>query len=90
MHTFILPSSQLIHDVDSTRLDTKQNSTNILARNITCRGGTGIAFGSLGQYAELVSGASAALQTVTHTDVGTSDRCYSRITSRTSSSRTSR
>ncbi|OBZ76809.1 putative galacturan 1,4-alpha-galacturonidase A [Grifola frondosa] len=32
----------------------KGNSTNILARNITCRGGTGIAFGSLGQYHELV------------------------------------
>lgn len=32
-----------------------QNSTNIFAKNITCRGGTGIAFGSLGQYEELVS-----------------------------------
>lgn len=31
----------------------KGNSTNILARNITCRGGNGIAFGSLGQYANL-------------------------------------
>ncbi|KAI0697631.1 pectin lyase-like protein [Cerioporus squamosus] len=30
----------------------KGNSTNIFARNVTCRGGTGIAFGSLGQYAE--------------------------------------
>lgn len=28
----------------------KGNSTNVLARNITCRGGNGIAFGSLGQY----------------------------------------
>ena len=74
----------------STRLDTKQNSTNILARNITCRGGTGIAFGSLGQYAELVSGASAALQTVTYADVDTFDRYHSRTTSRTWSSRTSR
>ncbi|KAI9056457.1 glycoside hydrolase family 28 protein [Trametes sanguinea] len=31
----------------------KGNSTNIHAKNITCRGGTGIAFGSLGQYADL-------------------------------------
>ncbi|KAF8495592.1 pectin lyase-like protein [Gautieria morchelliformis] len=28
----------------------KGNSTNILAKNIVCRGGNGIAFGSLGQY----------------------------------------
>ncbi|KAF9813404.1 hypothetical protein IEO21_05638 [Rhodonia placenta] len=28
----------------------KGNSTNIYAQNITCRGGNGIAFGSLGQY----------------------------------------
>ncbi|OCH90476.1 pectin lyase-like protein [Obba rivulosa] len=32
----------------------KGNSTNIFAKNITCRGGTGIAFGSLGQYKNLV------------------------------------
>ncbi|KAF9521778.1 pectin lyase fold/virulence factor [Crepidotus variabilis] len=32
----------------------KGNSSNIVAHNITCRGGNGIAFGSLGQYAELV------------------------------------
>ncbi|KAJ7628775.1 pectin lyase fold/virulence factor [Roridomyces roridus] len=31
----------------------KGNSTNILARNVTCRGGNGIAFGSLGQYFNL-------------------------------------
>ncbi|KAJ7918188.1 pectin lyase fold/virulence factor [Mycena leptocephala] len=31
----------------------KGNSTNIVAQNITCRGGNGIAFGSLGQYANL-------------------------------------
>ncbi|KAI0074347.1 pectin lyase-like protein [Panus rudis PR-1116 ss-1] len=31
----------------------KGNSTNILARNVTCRGGNGIAVGSLGQYANL-------------------------------------
>ncbi|KAG6845111.1 hypothetical protein H0H93_016246, partial [Arthromyces matolae] len=31
----------------------KGNSTNILARGITCRGGNGIAFGSLGQYVDL-------------------------------------
>ncbi|KAJ6597518.1 pectin lyase fold/virulence factor [Mycena vulgaris] len=31
----------------------KGNSTNVVARNITCRGGNGIAFGSLGQYANL-------------------------------------
>ncbi|THH29809.1 hypothetical protein EUX98_g4363 [Antrodiella citrinella] len=32
----------------------KGNSTNILARNVTCRGGNGIAIGSLGQYVDLV------------------------------------
>ncbi|TDL17667.1 pectin lyase-like protein [Rickenella mellea] len=31
----------------------KGNSSNIVARNVTCRGGLGIAFGSLGQYAQL-------------------------------------
>ncbi|KAI0668045.1 pectin lyase-like protein [Trametes maxima] len=31
----------------------KGNSTNILAKDITCRGGNGIAIGSLGQYADL-------------------------------------
>ncbi|KAJ7056699.1 pectin lyase-like protein [Mycena amicta] len=31
----------------------KGNSTNILAQNITCRGGNGIAFGSLAQYVNL-------------------------------------
>ncbi|EMD36110.1 glycoside hydrolase family 28 protein [Gelatoporia subvermispora B] len=31
----------------------KGNSTNVLARNVTCRGGNGIAFGSLGQYQQL-------------------------------------
>ncbi|KAI0634338.1 pectin lyase fold/virulence factor [Trametes polyzona] len=31
----------------------KGNSTRILAQNVTCRGGTGIAFGSLGQYEDL-------------------------------------
>ncbi|PPR03372.1 hypothetical protein CVT24_012497 [Panaeolus cyanescens] len=31
----------------------KGNSTDIIARDITCRGGNGIAFGSLGQYANL-------------------------------------
>ncbi|KZT00729.1 glycoside hydrolase family 28 protein [Laetiporus sulphureus 93-53] len=31
----------------------KGNSTNIYAQNITCRGGNGIAFGSLGQYRDL-------------------------------------
>ncbi|RPD53865.1 pectin lyase-like protein [Lentinus tigrinus ALCF2SS1-7] len=30
----------------------KGNSTNILANDITCRGGNGIAFGSLGQYVQ--------------------------------------
>ncbi|KAG6901695.1 hypothetical protein C0995_009025 [Termitomyces sp. Mi166 len=33
----------------------KGNSTNIIARNITCRGGNGIAFGSLGQYVNLIT-----------------------------------
>lgn len=32
-----------------------QNSTDIIAKDITCRGGNGIAFGSLGQYANLVN-----------------------------------
>ncbi|KAJ6605098.1 pectin lyase fold/virulence factor [Mycena sp. CBHHK59/15] len=32
----------------------KGNSTNIVAKNITCRGGNGIMFSSLGQYANLV------------------------------------
>ncbi|PPQ77955.1 hypothetical protein CVT25_015430 [Psilocybe cyanescens] len=32
----------------------KGNSTNIVARNITCRGGTGVAIGSLGQYIGLM------------------------------------
>ncbi|KAJ6469122.1 pectin lyase fold/virulence factor [Mycena vitilis] len=31
----------------------KGNSTNVIAKNIVCRGGNGIAFGSLGQYANL-------------------------------------
>ncbi|KAK7023893.1 pectin lyase fold/virulence factor [Favolaschia claudopus] len=31
----------------------KGNSTNVVARNVMCRGGNGIAFGSLGQYANL-------------------------------------
>ncbi|KAL1721440.1 glycoside hydrolase family 28 protein [Schizophyllum commune] len=31
----------------------KGNSTNIFAEDVTCRGGNGIAFGSLGQYANL-------------------------------------
>ncbi|KAI0794789.1 pectin lyase fold/virulence factor, partial [Fomes fomentarius] len=30
----------------------KGNSTNIVAKDITCRGGNGIAFGSLGQYVQ--------------------------------------
>jgi len=30
----------------------KGNSTNLVARNITCRGGNGVAFGSLGQYVQ--------------------------------------
>ncbi|TBU25701.1 pectin lyase-like protein [Dichomitus squalens] len=31
----------------------KGNSTNVFAKNVTCRGGTGIAFGSVGQYSQL-------------------------------------
>ncbi|KAF9521779.1 pectin lyase-like protein [Crepidotus variabilis] len=31
-----------------------KNSSDVIAHNITCRGGNGLAFGSLGQYAELV------------------------------------
>ncbi|KAJ6624703.1 pectin lyase fold/virulence factor [Mycena sp. CBHHK59/15] len=38
---------------DECRNSYFQNSTNVLARNITCRGGNGIAFGSLAQYANL-------------------------------------
>ncbi|GLB39987.1 putative glycosyl hydrolase 28 family protein [Lyophyllum shimeji] len=34
-------------------LAVKGNSSNIIARNITCRGGNGIAFGSIGQYADM-------------------------------------
>lgn len=37
-----------------------QNSTNIEIRNITCRGGNGIAIGSLGQYVNMVSTISRA------------------------------
>lgn len=32
----------------------KGNSTNIHANGVVCRGGNGIAFGSLGQYTDLV------------------------------------
>ncbi|VDB84699.1 unnamed protein product [Peniophora sp. CBMAI 1063] len=32
----------------------KGNTTNLLADNITCRGGDGVAFGSLGQYYNLI------------------------------------
>ena len=32
-----------------------QNSTNVFAQNVTCRGGEGVAFGSVGQYAGMVS-----------------------------------
>ena len=38
---------------DLTRIS-NQNSTNIFANDVVCRGGNGIAFGSLGQYADLV------------------------------------
>lgn len=33
----------------------KPNSTSITLRNVTCYGGTGIAFGSIAQYAGVVS-----------------------------------
>ncbi|TEB32081.1 pectin lyase-like protein [Coprinellus micaceus] len=39
----------------------KGNSTNIIARDFVCRGGTGIAFGSLGQYANLTDYVSNVL-----------------------------
>ncbi|KAF5384153.1 hypothetical protein D9615_003186 [Tricholomella constricta] len=39
----------------------KGNSSNIVARNITCRGGNGIAFGSLGQYANMSDNVSNVL-----------------------------
>ncbi len=32
-----------------------QNSTNLFVKDVTCRGGNGIAFGSLGQYVQFVS-----------------------------------
>lgn len=43
----------------------KGNSTNVLVKGITCRGGNGIAFGSLGQYA----GMPDIVDTVTMEDV---------------------
>lgn len=43
-----------------------QNSTNILARNVTCHGGNGIAVGSLGQYVNLVSDARTNQQAAYH------------------------
>lgn len=43
------------HDQRLTSISGTQNSTNVYAKNITCTGGTGIAFGSLGQYYNLVS-----------------------------------
>jgi hypothetical protein len=39
----------------------KPNSTSITLRNITCYGGTGIAFGSIGQYEGVVSAFRSAL-----------------------------
>lgn len=33
----------------------KPNSTSITLRNVTCHGGTGIAFGSIAQYSGVVS-----------------------------------
>ncbi|KAH9846069.1 pectin lyase fold/virulence factor [Lenzites betulinus] len=50
-------SNVTLRDFDITSGDDclaiKGNSTGIRAQNVTCRGGTGIAFGSLGQYADL-------------------------------------
>ena len=40
----------------------KPNSTNIAVSNVTCIGGTGIAFGSIGQYPGVVSFASSAFR----------------------------
>jgi hypothetical protein len=45
----------------SLRSDILQNSSNIVARNFVCRGGEGIAFGSLGQYANMVRATSQYL-----------------------------
>ncbi|KAF7327401.1 putative importin subunit beta-4 [Mycena kentingensis (nom. inval.)] len=38
---------------DCLAIKGEQNSTKIIAQNITCRGGNGIAFGSLAQYVDL-------------------------------------
>ena len=46
-----LPSPLCI-DLDASAR--AQNSTNIFAKNVTCRGGTGVAFGSVGQYYQFV------------------------------------
>ena len=40
--------------IDSDASARAQNSTNIFAKNVTCRGGTGVAFGSVGQYYQFV------------------------------------
>jgi len=42
-------------------LNLLQNTSDMLATNITCRGGNGIAFGSLGQYFNLVRLTSSSL-----------------------------
>ena len=43
--------SRTFHSLSSSEAYlTNRNSTNVLVSNVICRGGNGIAFGSLGQY----------------------------------------
>jgi len=58
MIALLLKGSVICHAIfggDAYVIRRTQNSTNIIARNIMCRGGEGIAFGSLGQYQQFVS-----------------------------------
>ena len=54
----------------------KPRSYNIQVRNVTCRGGNGIAIGSLGQYLE-----DSSVVNVTVSDVKVSERRYLRLSS---------
>ena len=54
----------------------KPRSYNIQVQNVTCRGGNGIAIGSLGQYLE-----DSSVVNVTVSDVKVSERRYLRLSS---------
>ena len=41
--------------LENSELTRIQNSTNVYSKGINCRGGNGIAIGSLGQYVGMVS-----------------------------------